>query len=201
MKPRSRSSPGLRPLPWRRSRLRRSRTFRWYYETVVRPARPWYSPESFVAGFLHERPHSFRVLLDLTRMPGHERACHPHRITEEETLIQHLAAGECGNRGIPGKPEQRDAIKRLGARRLVIFPDVLRRRSFEIRLGWHCPQPAGADLLNDLDHPGIEPREQVPGRIQGIPGGAHDAPLIELRIGFSRAQEGLHGFQVHPDLG
>src|SRR3954468_18397087 len=162
MKPRSRSSPGLRPLPWRRSRLRRSRTFRSYYETDVRPARPWHSPESFVARFLHERPHSFRILLDLTRMPGHERARHPHRIAEKEALIQHLAAGECGNRGIPGEPEERNTVERLGARRLVIFPDVLHQRSFEIRLGWHRHQPAGADLLDDLHHAGIEPREQVP---------------------------------------
>src|SRR5579871_4409563 len=47
-----------------------------------------------VTTLLHELAHSFGVLLDLRVVAGHERACHPHRVPEEEALVEHLARAE-----------------------------------------------------------------------------------------------------------
>src|SRR5579863_4575205 len=51
-------------------------------------------PEGFVPALLHEGAHFLGILLDVRAVARDECARHTDRISEKETLIQHLAAGE-----------------------------------------------------------------------------------------------------------
>src|SRR5581483_11732876 len=85
--------------------------------------------QDFILPFFHESAHLFRVLLDLRRMTRHQRSSHSHWVPEEEALVEHLAASEGRYRGVPGEPEQRNAVESLRARSLIVLTDVFHQRT------------------------------------------------------------------------
>src|SRR5450631_1531043 len=96
--------------------------------------------KGLVATLADEGARAFRPFQDLRFVAGDEGAGHAHRIAEEKALIQNLTRRERRQRGIPSKSKQWDAIKGLGARRLVVVFDLLDQRAFEVRFERHRNQ-------------------------------------------------------------
>src|SRR3990172_10586022 len=104
-------------------------------------------------------------------------SCHAFRIAEEVPLVEYLPRPEGGEGGVPGQPEEGDALLGVGAGGLVELFDLFGHRPLQIGLGGRRHEPAGAQLLDDLHHARVQAGGQVAGCIQRGPGGGPAPPL------------------------